>query len=89
MGFQMPVENSFCRQQEPMRVHVLQHLPFEDLGNIALNLQDRGAQVSHTHYVQRESEILGVSPDLYQNIHSVMNDLPAHLANSTPGKAPI
>ncbi|HTY62951.1 MAG TPA: type 1 glutamine amidotransferase [Acidobacteriota bacterium] len=35
-----------------MRVHVLQHLPFEDLGNIALNLQDRGAQVSHTHFFE-------------------------------------
>lgn len=35
-----------------MRVHVLQHLPFEDLGNIAPNLQARGARISHTHFFE-------------------------------------
>jgi GMP synthase-like glutamine amidotransferase len=35
-----------------MKVHVLQHLPFEDLGNIAPNLKARGAQVSYTHFFE-------------------------------------
>jgi GMP synthase-like glutamine amidotransferase len=35
-----------------MRVHVLQHLPFEDLGNIAPNLKSRGACISHTHFFE-------------------------------------
>jgi GMP synthase-like glutamine amidotransferase len=35
-----------------MRVHVLQHLPFEDLGNIAPILKARGAQVSYTHFFE-------------------------------------
>jgi GMP synthase-like glutamine amidotransferase len=35
-----------------MRVHVLQHLPFEDLGNIAPNLETRGAHVSYTHFFE-------------------------------------
>jgi GMP synthase-like glutamine amidotransferase len=35
-----------------MRVHVLQHLPFEDLGNIAPNLESRGAKLSHTHFFE-------------------------------------
>jgi GMP synthase-like glutamine amidotransferase len=35
-----------------MKVHVLQHLPFEDLGNIAPNLEARGAQVSYTHFFE-------------------------------------
>jgi GMP synthase-like glutamine amidotransferase len=35
-----------------MRVHVLQHLPFEDLGNIAANLKARGAEVSHTRFFE-------------------------------------
>src|SRR5512136_1520357 len=35
-----------------MKVHVLQHLPFEDLGNIAPDLKARGAQVSYTHFFE-------------------------------------
>jgi GMP synthase-like glutamine amidotransferase len=35
-----------------MKVRVLQHLPFEDLGNIAPNLKTRGAQVSYTHFFE-------------------------------------
>lgn len=35
-----------------MRVHVLQHLPFEDLGNIFPVLQMRNAQISYTHFFE-------------------------------------
>jgi GMP synthase-like glutamine amidotransferase len=35
-----------------MRVHVLQHLPFEDLGNIAPNLKTLGAEVTYTHFFE-------------------------------------
>jgi GMP synthase-like glutamine amidotransferase len=37
-----------------MKVHVLQHLPFEDLGNIAPNLKARGAQISYTHFFNNQ-----------------------------------
>jgi GMP synthase-like glutamine amidotransferase len=35
-----------------MKVHVLQHLPFEDLGNIYPILQMRKAQISYTHFFE-------------------------------------
>ena len=35
-----------------MKVHVLQHLPFEDLGNIASNLKARGACLTYTHFFE-------------------------------------
>jgi GMP synthase-like glutamine amidotransferase len=35
-----------------MRVHVLQHLPFEDLGSIASALKARGAQIRHTRFFE-------------------------------------
>lgn len=35
-----------------MRVHVLQHLPFEDLGNIAPNLEARGAEIRYARFYE-------------------------------------
>jgi GMP synthase-like glutamine amidotransferase len=35
-----------------MRIHVLQHLPFEDLGNIFPVLQRRKAEISYTHFFE-------------------------------------
>jgi GMP synthase-like glutamine amidotransferase len=35
-----------------MKAHVLQHLPFEDLGNILPLLQKREAQISYTHFFE-------------------------------------
>ena len=35
-----------------MKVHVLQHLPFEDLGNIDPNLKARGAEISYTRFFE-------------------------------------
>ena len=37
---------------EIMKVHVLQHLPFEDLGNIHPLLKLRKAQISYTHFFE-------------------------------------
>ena len=35
-----------------MRVHVLQHLPFEDLGTIAANLEARRAEIRYTRFYE-------------------------------------
>ena len=35
-----------------MKVHVLQHLPFEDLGNIAPNLEARKAEIRYTRFYE-------------------------------------
>ena len=35
-----------------MKVHVLQHLPYEDLGNIAPNLEARGAEIRYTRFYE-------------------------------------
>lgn len=34
-----------------MRAHVLQHVPFEDVGSIGFWLEDRGAQVTYTRFL--------------------------------------
>lgn len=38
-----------------MRVHVLQHVPFEDLGSIRFWLEDRGAEISYTRFYAHET----------------------------------
>jgi GMP synthase-like glutamine amidotransferase len=35
-----------------MKVHVLQHLPFEDLGNLATNLEARRAEIRYTRFYE-------------------------------------
>jgi GMP synthase-like glutamine amidotransferase len=40
------------REENCMKVHVLQHVPFEDLGSIALYLKDRGAEIRYTRFFE-------------------------------------
>ncbi|TBV15048.1 type 1 glutamine amidotransferase [Stutzerimonas kirkiae] len=40
-----------------MRVHVLQHVPFEDIGSMAGWFRDRGAQLSYTRFYEADARL--------------------------------